>query len=120
MIIADNVNIPLQAKEGAFVEYLKSCEGGKVPAKAPEARVRHRERKLGIVFCSSSGEGGLCREGGDSLGGLRGGLCKSQRLKFYEMFQKGFSEIHLCIKRTSQCNILFLFRQSIHLDGCLF
>ena len=50
MIIADNVNIPLQAKEGAFVEYLKSCEGGKVPAKAPEARVRHRERKLGIVF----------------------------------------------------------------------
>ena len=46
MIIADNVNISLQAKEGAFVEYLKSCEGGKVPAKAPEARVRHREREM--------------------------------------------------------------------------
>ena len=29
-----------QAKEAAFVEYLKACEGGKVPAKAPEARVR--------------------------------------------------------------------------------
>ena len=29
-----------QAKEAAFVEYLKACEGGKVPAKAPVARVR--------------------------------------------------------------------------------
>ena len=32
-----------QAKEAAFVEYLKACEGGKVPAKAPVARVRESD-----------------------------------------------------------------------------
>ena len=39
-----------QAKEAAFVEYLKACEGGKVPAKAPVARVRPLDRsKIAMI-----------------------------------------------------------------------
>ena len=34
-----DVATPPQAKEAAFVEYLRACEGGKVPAKAPTPRV---------------------------------------------------------------------------------
>jgi len=46
-----------QAKEAAFVEYLKACEGGKVPAKAPEARVREVFVAKEVIPLEGSGEG---------------------------------------------------------------
>merc|ERR1712014_468925 len=46
-----------KAKEAAFVEYLKACEGGKVPAKAPEARVREVFVAKEVIPLEGCGEG---------------------------------------------------------------
>merc|ERR1712107_214333 len=46
-----------KAKEAAFVEYLKACEVGKVPAKAPEARVREVFVAKEVIPLEGCGEG---------------------------------------------------------------
>merc|ERR1711909_248116 len=46
-----------KAKEAAMVEYLKACAGGKIPAKAPEGRVREVRVLKEVVPLEGCGEG---------------------------------------------------------------